>query len=146
MVCQANVKLITAVSSSNAGRNNANRPTEVRIAGCTVSPCTITQGTTANMQIDFRSLNAASSLRPVVNAQVGASWVSYPLQPQFHNACSHLVRGSCPLAAQEQATYNFAFSVTPVYPPIRVNVELSLLDQAGRHVICTVIPVQVRTR
>lgn len=115
----------------------------MRVAGCTTSPCIVTQGTTANMEIDFRAPERALSLRPEVKAQVGNTWVDYH-NGGFHNACNHLIRGWCPLDNQEVATYNYGFTVSPIYPPIRVNVEVSLIDHAGRHVFCTVIPVQVR--
>lgn len=118
----------------------------MRVAGCTTSPCIVTQGTTANMEIDFRAPVRALSLRPEIKAQVGNTWVDYPLASGFQNACNDLIRGWCPVDSQEEATYNFRFPVTPVYPPIRVNVEVSLIDHAGRHVFCTVIPVQVRAR
>lgn len=116
------------------------------MAGCTSDPCNVVQGNTANMQVDFRAPHAATGLRPVVFATALGQTIQYQLEPQFHNACNHLIGTSCPLSAGEDATYRFAFHVTPIYPPIRVLVELSLVDHANRPQFCTVIPIHVRTR
>lgn len=129
-----------------AGSQGQPFPTQVRIAGCYAAPCAVLQGSSANMSIDFRAPNGATGLRPTVNAHVGSSSVAFPLPSQFHNACNHLVGSRCPLGINEDATYNFVFPISAVYPPIRVGVELSLNDQAGRPVFCTIIDVQVRRR
>lgn len=99
------------------------------------------------MHIDFRAPFAATGLRPAVVAHVGNQEpVNFPLGLQFRNACNHLVRGRCPLAAGEYATYNFNFPISNIYPPILVGVELTLRDQADRPVFCTIIDVRVVRR
>lgn len=118
---------------------------EVRVQNCTAAPCDIFQGFDAIMQIDFRAPALANTLRPVVMATALGVTIEYPLDPSFNNACNHLIGGSsCPLAAAEDATYNFVFGVDTYYPPIAVAVELSLIDHAGSHVFCTVIDIHVR--
>lgn len=98
------------------------------------------------MQIDFRSLRSASALRPQVFATALGATIEYNLPPIFHNGCNHLLRGSCPLSVNEDATYSFIFSVTAVYPPIPVTVELTLFDHENQHVFCSLIDIHVRLR
>lgn len=133
-------------SDLRPGSNGRPFPSEVRVAGCTTSPCSVVQGTSAEMRVDFRTTNAANTLRPAVNAVLAVGSVSYPLPSHMHNACNHLVGSRCPLAQGEDVTYNFVFPINASYPPIRVGVELSLLDHAGRTVFCSIIDVQVRRR
>lgn len=128
--------------TGNGGRP---APVEVRVQGCTAAPCDIFQGSDAVMQIDFRAPSIAMTLRPVVLATALGVTIEYPLDPSFHNACNHLIGGSsCPLEANEDATYNFVFGVETYYPPIAVAVELSLIDHVGEHVFCSVIDIHVR--
>lgn len=122
-------------------------PHQVRVAGCTVAPCNVLQGSDAIMHVDFRAASGATTLRPVVFATALGATIEYQLNPQFHTACNHLIGGSsCPLAVNEDATYNFVFGVTIFYPPIPVAVELSLVNQAGETVFCTIIDIHVRIR
>lgn len=130
-----------------SGTGGRLHPVEVRVAGCTAAPCDIFQGSDAVMQIDFRAPALANTLRPVVMATALGATIEYQLNPIFHNACNHLAGGSsCPIAANEDVTYNFVFGVTAFYPPIPVAVELSLINHAGDHVFCTIIDVHVRIR
>lgn len=127
------------------GTDERQAPVEVRVEGCTTAPCNIFQGFDAIMQIDFRAPALANTLRPVVMATALGVTIEYPLDPSFNDACNHLIGGSfCPLAANEDATYNFVFHVASYYPPIAVAVELSLIDHAGNHVFCSVIDIHVR--
>lgn len=96
------------------------------------------------MQIDFRAVNGAQSLRPVVWATAFGVTIEYHLESQYHNACNHLVDSFCPLSDNEDATYSFEFAVTKQYPAIPVAVELSLLDQFNATVFCSIIDVQIR--
>lgn len=98
------------------------------------------------MEVDFRSLRTASALRPQVFATALGATIEYNLPPQFANGCNHLPRGSCPLSVNEDATYRFVFTVTPVYPPIPVTVELTLFDQENQAVFCSLIDIHVRLR
>lgn len=98
------------------------------------------------MEIDFRSVRGAATLRPQVFATALGATIEYNLPPQFANGCNHLLQGSCPLSVNEDATYRFVFSVTTVYPPIPVTVELALLDQNNEAVFCSLIDIHVRLR
>lgn len=124
------------------GSDDRPHPTSVRVDGCHQAPCHITQGTTAHMEIDFRAPFDADNLRPHVNATVFGVELEYPLGPEFHDACSHLVSG-CPLVANQDTTYTFLFEVTKYYPAVSVIVQLSLYDAMGYVHFCTRIPVQV---
>jgi len=123
-----------------------NFPDEVRIANCSSTPCDIPQGQNADMQVAFRSLNQANTLRPVVMAIALGLTIEYVLPDEHQNACNHLLQGSCPLSASEDAIYHFIFHVEDVYPPIPVTVELRLVDHMNRVVFCVVIDIQVRLR
>lgn len=95
------------------------------------------------MQIDFRSQFASAFIRPHVNATALGIELEYPLAPEFHDACKHFVSSRCPLAQNEDVTYNFQFEVTHYYPTIAVVVQLSLYDEQNRVLFCTRIPVKV---
>lgn len=98
------------------------------------------------MQVDFRAVLGADTLRPQVFATALGTTIEYQLAPEFHNACNHLIFGSCPLAVNEDATYHFVFGVTTIYPPIPVAVELTLIDHANRVSFCAVVDIHVRMR
>lgn len=127
----------------NKGTMNRPPPIDLRIRGCTVSPCQIIQGTTADMQIDFRSQFASTSIRPHVNATALGIEVEYPLAPEYHDGCKHLVGSRCPLSKNQYVTYNFKFEVTKYYPAISVTVQLSLYDGQNNVLFCARIPVKV---
>lgn len=131
------------IRSGTGGRLH---PVQVRVAGCTAAPCDVFQGSDAVMQIDFRAPALANTLRPVVMATALGATIEYQLNPIFHNACNHLTGASCPLAANEDVTYNFTFGVTTFYPPIPVAVELSLYNHNGETVFCSIIDIHVRIR
>lgn len=121
-------------------------PQAVRVQGCTGARCDVFQGADAVMQVDFRAIAGATALRPVVFATALGATVEYNLPPHLQNACTQLGSSSCPLSPNEDATYHFRFSVTTFYPPIPVDVEISLINQAGATVFCTIVPIHVRVR
>lgn len=125
------------------GSLNRPPPIDVRIKDCPEAPCRIIQGTTADMQIDFRSQFSTTSIRPHVNATAFGVEVEYPLSPEFHDGCKHLIAGRCPLSKNQDVTYNFKFEVTKYYPAISVGVQVSLFDQQDNVLFCTRIAVVV---
>lgn len=92
----------------------------------------------------FRAYGGANTLRPHVLATALGVTIEYPLPPDQQNACNHLSIGSCPLSVNEDATYNFVFPITSVYPPIPVSVQLTLYNHAGQPVFCAIIDIHVR--
>ncbi|KAG4074479.1 hypothetical protein HA402_015768 [Bradysia odoriphaga] len=121
-------------------------PNSVTINNCSQTPCDVVQGSNAVMNVDFRSLRAASNLRPQVFATALGETIEYNLPPNQREACDHLITGSCPLSVNEDATYRFVFPITAIYPPIPVTVELTLWDQLNQHVFCALIDIHVRLR
>lgn len=97
------------------------------------------------MEIDFRSL-AATSLRPIVWATALGQTIEYVLPPDQQNACNHLNRGSCPTSQDEDVTYRFVFPITPIYPPIPVTVQLTLVNHANATIFCKQTDIIVRLR
>lgn len=131
---------------SHSGTGGRPAPQSIAIEGCTSTPCDILQNSDAIMEVNFRSERGSSQLRPQVFATALGTTIEYNLPPQFANGCNHLIVGSCPLSVNEDATYRFVFSVTAVYPPIPVTVELTLWDHNSQHVFCAEIDIHVRLR
>lgn len=98
------------------------------------------------MLTNFRAQRAATHLRPQVHATALGETIEYILPPNQQNACDHLTVGSCPLSANEDATYRFVFPITAIYPPIPVSVQLTIWDHTNQHVFCAVIDIHVRIR
>ncbi|KAJ6644496.1 NPC intracellular cholesterol transporter 2 [Pseudolycoriella hygida] len=121
-------------------------PQRIVIDGCNQTPCDVFQGSDALMYTDMRTERPANELRPQVFATALGQTIEYFLPPNQQNACDHLTVGSCPLSANEDATYRFSFPITPVYPPIPVTVELSLFDHTNQVVFCALIDIHVRLR
>lgn len=97
------------------------------------------------MQVDFRPTAVHTGLTPQIFAHlVGGIRVPYSLPPQFHNACNALIAGSCPTSINALHTFRFDFEVNRSYPPIRVGVEVRMLNAQRQVVFCTIIDVLVR--
>lgn len=108
-----------------------------------IIPCPVFQGVNTVAQIDFWAFNGAFTLTPYVWLTVGGVHVAYQIQPEFLNACNHLIGGAaCPLGINQFATYNFIFPVSAQFPVGTIaTIEVSLLDHAFNSVVCGVLDV-----
>lgn len=128
-----------------AGTNGHPPARQVRMANCARPPCEITAGQIARAQFDFRAVNGPHRvLRPVVTAILNRSRHLYRLPQNLQNACTQLQNSKCPLARNEDATFNFQMPINRSYPALRLGVEVSLVDENNRPVFCNVLDIQVR--
>ncbi|XP_058812963.1 NPC intracellular cholesterol transporter 2-like [Topomyia yanbarensis] len=118
-------------------------PTSVDVIGCSKLPCKLSRGQEAVVYVDFRPASDASALRPSVFATVLGVTVPFSLPEDWQNACDWLVGTRCPLTAGEDVMYVLRLPVQKTYPPVAVDVELRLIDQAEQVVSCFVVSAKV---
>lgn len=114
----------------------------MRMVGCTKAPCIVVQGQSARAQFDFRATKGPhNTLRPVVTAIVNNSRVPFPVA---RNGCNLLLNSNCPVKKNADATFNFELAIRRSYPPVRLGVQVALVDHSGQTVFCNVLDVQVQ--
>lgn len=118
-------------------------PTQVRVPGCTTTPCTFQAGSTILAEIDFTAVLGAFTLIPDVWLIVGGVHIDHPLPPDRHNACLHLSGAACPLAPNQAATHHFQFTITPGTPIAAASIEVSLINHNSDTVTCAVLSVLI---
>ncbi|KAK0182847.1 hypothetical protein PV327_000939 [Microctonus hyperodae] len=101
-------------------------PSELRVEGCTKSPCVFSRGQDVIAEWDFKVVANTENLRPVVLVKAFGMEVDYSLPEQ--NACNSLINGKCPLNEGESVTYALQMPISPKYPKIRVHLKFSLVD------------------
>lgn len=112
---------------------------------CSRSPCVVYSGQDARVQFDFRAVNGPHrQLRPVV--LLGHWRYPYDLPQQLQNACALLRNAQCPLSRNQDATIDVVLPISPMIVPMRLAVEVALVDENQRTVFCNVIDVEVRAR
>ena len=120
-------------------KTGANGPaaTGVRVIGCDAVPCELPRGSTVSMEMDFTTANEVTELRATVVATALGVTAPYDLPEDQANACLRLGEGSsCPLSANEDATYFMDMLVSILYPPVSLVIEVALVDQTGEVVSC----------
>ncbi|OXU19475.1 hypothetical protein TSAR_003139 [Trichomalopsis sarcophagae] len=116
-------------------------PKDVRVDGCTETPCALIRGTNATAEWDFSISKDTNVLTPRVHATVLGETVTYPF-PQ-KNACSTLKNSKCPLEAGEDVTYQLNMPVLKHYPKIPLTIEFAFLDDKENVVVCFALPAKV---
>lgn len=111
-----------------------NAPFQVRVAGCTVSPCPVHQETTVLLETDFVAPHAATSLLPIMRMGFAGVFINYNLG--LTNACGKLSRDQCPLAPNAASTFHLIFPVTTAHPPVPTTVELTLRNHLHQDIVC----------
>lgn len=104
----------------------------------------LTRGTDAIMYMTFTPTTSIQALIPRVRATILGLTVPYDLPADQQAACNNLGDASCPLSAGQEITWNVVMPITEVYPPIGVNVEMSLMNEAGQIVACFDVDAIVR--
>lgn len=106
-------------------------------------PCNAYQGQNIIVDMDFSVYTPVQRLTPSVQATAFGVVTPYPLPGELLEACNHLLNTRCPLDAGERPTYRFVFYISRIYPPIPVNIELTLSDEYGRAVTCISVDLRV---
>ncbi|XP_001600875.2 NPC intracellular cholesterol transporter 2 homolog a-like [Nasonia vitripennis] len=119
-------------------------PKDVRIDGCTETPCSLVRGTTVTAEWDFSILEDTRALKPRVRATVLGMTVNYPF-PQ-KDACSTLTNAKCPLEAGEDVTYQLSMPISKMYPKISLTIEFAFLDDKDNVVTCFAVPAKVTSK
>lgn len=119
-------------------------PVELRIDGCSSSPCTILKGTTLTAQWDFTANADADSLKPRVRVTLMGSTIDYPYPEQ--DACKSLINGECPLKKNAEATYNLEMPIAKSLPSINLNIEFALLDENKNVQVCFSVDAKVTNK
>lgn len=70
--------------------------------------------------------------------------IEYKLPKDVADVCKNLDFGAtCPLDEQEDARYKFEFPISKAYPEIKVNLELTMMDQNNGAINCFSVDIQV---
>lgn len=115
----------------------------MKVENCNDEYCEVKQGVPARMEITFSPDNQATDLNAAIKAQVAGQWIPWTLGGQS-KVCKFLTKGTCPVEANEEATYGVDIKI-PIIAPIgtRTVVQVRLTDQNKEVVACTRFPVLV---
>ncbi|XP_058456683.1 NPC intracellular cholesterol transporter 2-like [Malaya genurostris] len=118
-------------------------PTAVDVLGCSKLPCKLPRGQDVIAHVDFSPAAEVSGLRPVVFATALGVTVPFVMPDDRQDACQWLDGSRCPLSAGEGVRYILKLPVEKHYPPIPVDVELKLVDDADQVVTCFKVQARV---
>lgn len=118
-------------------------PREVRVVNCTSVPCPVRRGQDVNAEVDFEALYGATALKARVIPRALGVVLPYEFPEKYARACDWLINSSCPISEGSQVTYNLKMPIRRMTPPIRLNVELSMVDEKDRVLFCFVVALRV---
>lgn len=95
------------------------------------------------MEMDFTVSTPVQRLIPTVQATAFGVVTAFPLPDDQREGCNNLLNTRCPLDAGERPTYRIVMYISRLYPPIPVNVELTIQDEYGRVVSCISVDIRV---
>lgn len=117
------------------------QPVSTDVADCNDEYCKITRNVATSLNITFKTVNEAKDLRCKVRAQALGMWVPYPLG-KLSKVCENLSNGTCPLAANTEATYTFSMTVPAVaVVGMKLTAEYKIIDQSKATVACIRVPL-----
>lgn len=115
----------------------------VFVENCNDQYCEVRRNTPAHMELTFQPVNEAKTLNAAVSAQVAGAWFPWPLG-SASKVCNNLKEGSCPVAANSQATYSFSIKIPGIAPiGTKPLIQIKITDQNKKVVACTRFPVLV---
>lgn len=83
-------------------------------------------------------------MRPQVHGTAFGIRVEYELPEDRQSGCTWLAPGSrCPLAQNEDATYNLSMPITNEYPLVQVDIEIRLFNSMNVLQFCALIEGEV---
>ncbi|XP_068081545.1 NPC intracellular cholesterol transporter 2 [Anabrus simplex] len=134
--------LVAAASATSFDKcTSGPSPLEVRVSGCDTQPCEFKRGKNIVAEVDFAIDHTVSKLTPQVKATAAGITIDYPLPQQ--DGCKSITNSECPLGAGEEVTYRLEMPILQAYPLIKVDIQLTLVDQDKKPVECFRITGQV---
>ncbi|XP_066599105.1 NPC intracellular cholesterol transporter 2-like [Prorops nasuta] len=121
--------------------DNEPAPTDLRIDGCSVPPCSFKRGTNLTAQWDFVMTSNTKTLTPRVKATVLGVTINYPFEQT--DACKSLINAECPLEEGDIVTFDLNMPISKRYPSIKLIVEFALIDEHKNAQVCFKIQAQV---
>lgn len=102
------------------------------------------RGVASKMDLTFKTTEEATKLEGSIKAQIAGIWMSWPIPSKSADVCQNLIKGTCPVPANDEATYSLSFKIPGIAPPgTRTVVQLRVIDQNKKAVACTRFPVLV---
>ncbi|XP_028136232.1 NPC intracellular cholesterol transporter 2 homolog a [Diabrotica virgifera virgifera] len=113
---------------------------KVELAGCEGEDrCPLKRGTNASMVATFKSNTNSKTLKTLVIGKLGLLKQKFNLPNP--NACEMGV--TCPISSGDTYTYTVSMPVKKNYPRVTVDIELHLIDENDKDVICALIPAKI---
>lgn len=109
-----------------------------RVNPCLAAPCPVVRSELrGNTYVDFTTRAAAASIRPQVRASVFGITITQELPDEIQrNPCGILTQGSCPLAANQAASYRLELPVDPSTPLVSSDTEITLFGNGNEVIFC----------
>lgn len=103
--------------------------------------CIFKRGTTKTVEMKFTPNVKIQTARVSITGKVVSSYLPFPVSPD--DACANY-GVNCPLEAGKEQTFKMSLPVMMVYPRIKVDVILKLLDQDKKTIVCAQIPANIQ--
>lgn len=121
-----------------------NEPVSVSVDNCNDEYCEVKRSVPANLQLTFKGTEDATALTGDVKAQIAGMWIPFNLDSSKANVCKNLIKGSCPVSEDSEATYILKIDIPRIAPiGTRTTVQVRIFDQKKNIVVCTRFPVKV---
>ncbi|KAK0182848.1 hypothetical protein PV327_000940 [Microctonus hyperodae] len=109
-------------------------PFELRLEGCTESPCILFSGKDVEAECDFAVVADTKDLKPVVLIRLFDESINYPLPEQ--DACTSLINNNCPLDEGESVTYALKMPIPDLSMQLDLRFQFSLVDSKNNTHVC----------
>lgn len=112
---------------------------------CSAEPCNIVRSSGSGITyVDFTPKTLATTILPRIRATVfGINFTQELPEEVARNPCGILTRGSCPLPANEQASYSLRIPVDPATPLVTTDTEITLFGDNNEVIFCYRINTRV---
>lgn len=115
----------------------------MNVDNCNDEECEVKRSVPAKMQLTFKTIKEATKLSGEAKALVAGSWFPWPLGGSS-DVCKNLIKGSCPIPANSEATYALIITIPNIAPiGFKSVVQIRVTDQDKNVVACTRFPVHV---
>lgn len=134
---------ISNVANDSILGEQEKEPISVKVENCNENFCEVKRNIPSKMEVTFAPDSEATVLSAAVHAQVAGQWIPWSIGSQS-KVCDNLTKGECPLAPNDQATYELSVKI-PIIAPIGLKtiVQIRISDQNKKVAACTRFPVQV---
>lgn len=108
--------------------------------GQTNERCIFKRDTNKTIEIKFVPNETISSAKINVKGRIGKADMPFAIHPEDACGIYGLV---CPLEAGKEQTFRLSMPIKRVYPPLKVDVLIRLLDQNKKSIVCADIPAKI---